>query len=386
MRAAKQLIKGYKRHEYRMPKEEFHISSKRYLRRRKKPNIHPLQTLDVGLKDKNEKLTGKQKAAMLLRSLDSATAAELLKGVDAEAVQDLAVELARLDAAGFNNNRQGLKLARQFCDSLRPNQDFRINSFLKEVLNSSVGGEKTEQIQIGIQELLNMNDPFKLICSTESKKIAAILEKEHPQAAAIVLSEMPAEKKSEVLSFLDWGIRVSIVNRMSNCGGISIEAKKRIAGGVCRHLDVVTATENAGNLSGHAEPTIRKLAVILRNLGRDIRDGLLGIVKGKDRHVSDMLVDLMIFWEDIPYISDRSLQKVFSKIDIKKLALASVKTDINLIQKIQSNITKPKAAVLKEQMLLFSAYEREDIEQAREEIVEVLREMNEKGELAFIEE
>ncbi len=94
----------------------------------------------------------------------------------------------------------------------------------------------------------------------------------------------------------------------------------------------------------------------------------------------------MIFWEDIPHISDRSLQKVLGKIDIKKLALALVKADIRLIQKIQSNITATMAAALNEQMLLDSAYEREDIEQAREEIVEVLREMNEKGELAFIEE
>jgi flagellar motor switch protein FliG len=361
-----------------MPNDEFHISSRKFLRRRKKPDIHPLQTLDEGLKDTKEKLTGKQKAAMLLRSLDSATAAELLKGVDAGAVQELAVELAHLDATSFNSSRQGLKLARQFCDSLRPNQDFRINGFLKEVLKSSVGSEKTEQIQSGIQELLNTNDPFKIIYSTEPKTIAAILEKEHPQTAAVVLSEM--------LSFLDWGIRVSIVNRMSNCGAISTEAKKRIAEVVCKRLDVVTATEKAGHLPKQSKPSIRKLAVTLRNLGQDIRDGLLGIIRGKDRHVGDMLVDLMIFWEDIPHISDRSLQKVLRKIDIKKLALALVKADIQLIQKIQSNITEPMAAVLNEQMLLDSAYEREDIEQAREEIVEVLREMNEKGELAFMEE
>ena len=74
------------------------------------------------------------------------------------------------------------------------------------------------------------------------------------------------------------------------------------------------------------------------------------------------------------------------RIDIKKLALALVKADDQLVQKIQSNITESMAAELNEQMLLVSMYEREDIEQAKEEIVEVLREMNEKGELAFIEE
>ncbi|MHC4105501.1 MAG: FliG C-terminal domain-containing protein [Planctomycetota bacterium] len=369
-----------------MPNNEFHISSRKFHRRRKKPDIHPLQTLDVELKDKKEELTGKQKAAMLLKSLDSATAAELLKGVDAEAVQELAVELAHLDATGFNSKRQGLKLARQFCDSLRPNQDFRINGFLKEVLNNSVGGEKTEHIQSGIQELLNTNDPFNLICSTKPKTIAAILEKEHPQTAAVVLSEIPAEKKSEVLSFLDWGIRISIVNRMSNCGAISIEAKKRIAEVICGRLDTVTASDKVGSLPKQSKSSKRKLAVTLRNLGREIRDGLLGIIRSKDKHISEMLVDLMIFWEDIPQISNRSLQKVLRRIDIKKLALSLVKADGRLIQKIQLNLTEPMAAVLSEQMLLVSAYEREDIEQAREEIVDVLREMNEKGELAFIEE
>ncbi len=369
-----------------MPNNEFHISSRKFLRRRKKTDIHPLQTLDMESKDTKEELTGKQKAAMLLRSLDSATATELLKGVDAEAVQELAVELAHLDATGFNSKRQGLQFAQQFCNSLRPNQDFRINGFLKEVMNSSVGDEKTEHIQSGIEELLNTNDPFKLICSAKSETIAAILKKEHPQNAAVVLSEIPAEKKSEVLSFLDWGIRVSIVNRMSNCGAVSIEAKKRIVEVICGHLEAVPASNKTGPLPKQSKPSTRKLAVTLRNLGQEIRDGLLGIIRGKDKHVSEMLVDLMIFWEDIPQISNRSLQKVLRRIDIKKLALSLVKADNQIIQKIQLNITEQMAAVLSEQMLLVSAYEREDIEQAREEIVEILREMNEKGELAFIEE
>jgi flagellar motor switch protein FliG len=99
-----------------------------------------------------------------------------------------------------------------------------------------------------------------------------------------------------------------------------------------------------------------------------------------------MVEDLMIFWEDIPQISDRSLQKALRRIDIKKLALALVGADDQLIQKIKSNISKTMAAVLNEQMLLVSAYERGDIEQAREEVVDILREMNEKNELTFMEE
>ena len=389
-----------------MLSKENQISSRKFLRTRNKAGIRPFQTPDRRVPDTKKVLTGKQKAAMLLMSLDSATAAELLKGVDAELVQELAVELAHLDAAGFSRNRQGLKLARQFCNSLQPNQGVRINGFLKELLKSTVGDEKTEQIQTGIQELLSKDNPFISICSAESQTIASVLENGHPQIAAVVLSELPAEKNSEVLSFLDWGIRVSIVNRMSSCGAMSAEAKRRIAEVVCRRLEAIVTpvlsceSKNGGAVelsptlvavkaeaaAGQSEPSLRKLAVVLRNLGKEIRDGLLGIIQGKDKRVGEMVADLMIVWEDIPQLADRSLQKALRRIDVKKLALALVKADNKLIHKIKSNISGPMAAVLNDQALLVSAYEREDIEQAREEIVQVLRDMNDKSELAFIEE
>jgi flagellar motor switch protein FliG len=280
-------------------------------------------------------------------------------------------------------------------------------------LKSTVGDEKTEHIQTGIQELLGKDDPFISIRSADSQTVATILENEHPQTAAVVLSELPVEKNSEVLSFLDWGIRVSVVNRMSSCGVMSAEAKTRIAEVVCRRLEAIAApvlscesnpqdtlrwNGGEGGLSptvvaakakaaaGQPEPSLRKLAVVLRNLGKEIRDGLLGIIQGKDRRAGEMVADLMIVWEDIPQLADRSLQRALRRIDVKKLALALVKADNKLVQKIKFNISEPMAIVLNEQALLVSAYGKEDIEQAREEIVQVLREMNEKGELAFIEE
>jgi len=423
-----------------MPNKEYQISSRKFLRTRNKAGIRPLRAPDKRLRDTKMVLTGKQKAAMLLMSLDSATTAELLKGIDAKVVQELAVELAHLDAAGFSRSRQSLKLARQFCNSLQPdefrsppnsfvglalahrtklpassrwgkphptaNKGFHLNGFLKEVLKSTVGDKKTEQIHTGIQELLYKDDPFISIRSRPPQTIASVLENEHPQTAAVVLSELPTEKNSEVLSFLDWRIRVSVVNRMSSCGAMSAEAKTRIAEVVCRGLEAIATpvlsceSKNGGEgglsptlvaakakaAAGQSEPSLRKLAVVLRNLGREIRDGLLGFIQRKDKRAGEMVADLMIVWKDIPQFADRSLQKVLRRIDVKKLALALVKADNKLIQKIKSNISEPMAVVLNEQALLVSAYGKEDIEQAREEIVQVLREMNEKGELAFIEE
>ena len=121
-------------------------------------------------------LSGKQKAAMLLLSLDTATASELVKGLDSKAVQELAVELAYLDASGLKNNSEGFEIAQQFCNSLvSPEKGFQMDEFLSELLRASIGEAKAESIQTQIQSLLHKRDPFIAIRSTDSKTLSSVL-------------------------------------------------------------------------------------------------------------------------------------------------------------------------------------------------------------------
>ncbi len=328
--------------------------------------------------------TGKQKAAMLLMSLEPTTAAELLRGLNPEVVQELAVELAYLDASGISS-RQSTEVARQFCNSLKTDQGFHFKSFLKQMLKSTVGEDKAIQIQTQIQDLLQKRDPFISIRSIDSQTIASALGNEHPQAAAVVLSELPVKKSSEVVGLLGEGIRVSVVSRMTGCEAITAEAKRRIAETVCRRLGAVAASREGAALA-RPEQSLRKVAVILRNLGKELRDGLLGAIREKDDKAGETVANLMIVWEDIPQVADRSLQEALRGTDAKKLALALVKADETIIEKIKSNISERAAATLDEETSLMSAPKKQDIEDARNEIVQALREMNEKGELAFMEE
>ena len=85
-------------------------------------------------------------------------------------------------------------------------------------------------------------------------------------------------------------------------------------------------------------------------------------------------------------VADRSLQEALRGIDAQKLALALVKADDAIAAKIKSNISERAVATLEEEASLMASPNKADIEEAREQIIQVLREKNEKGELAFIEE
>lgn len=333
-------------------------------------------------------LTGRQKAAMLLMSLDASTASQLVKGLDAEVVQELAVELAYLNAAGLGGSEQNAQVVQQFYNSLQADSGSGFGSFLNEMLKSTVGEEKAEQIQTQIQELLHKRDPFIPIRSADPQTMASVLETEHPQAAAVVLSELPARKSSEVIGLLAEGVRISTISRMTSCETVTVEAKVRIAETVCKRLEVITGTRGGGGevVEDRSEQSLRKVAVILRNLGKEVRDGLITAIKEKDNSAAEMVANLMIVWEDVTQVADRSVQEALRGIDAKQLALALRQADEAINVKIRSNISERAAAAIDEEISLTKDPKNEDIEGAREEIIQVLRKMNEEGELVFVEE
>ena len=70
----------------------------------------------------------------------------------------------------------------------------------------------------------------------------------------------------------------------------------------------------------------------------------------------------------------------------KPHAFLEIGADETIAAKIKSNISERAAATIEEETSLISAPKKADIEEAREEVVNVLRDMNEKGELNFVEE
>ena len=330
-------------------------------------------------------LTGKQKAAMLLMSLDAASAAELLKGVDPEVIRDLSAELEHLEKTGYKNNRQSLKLVRQFCTSLQSTQGFRVKGFLKEMLSSAVGARKAEHLQIRIQELLHKRDPFASLSLVESQRIASALEHEHPQTAAVVLSGLSEEKNLEVLRLMDGPVSLSAVGRMDKCKAMTSEAKTKIAEDVFKRLEPLAVDRQGRAVSSWPEQSLRKVAVILRNLGHEIRDGLVGAIQKQHGRAGEIVADLMIVWEDIPEVADESIRQALSGIDTGKIALALAGADERIVRKIRTCLPESESAALESEMLGTLASRGKDVGQARDSIVHILRELNARGELSFAE-
>jgi len=324
--------------------------------------------------------SGKQKAAMLLMSLDSATATELLKGLSPEDVQDIGMELARLDASGLRNSEEQIKITREFCESLRrQSKGVGIKGFLNEVLVSIVGRDKAEQIKTQIKKATEKRDPFGAIRAASTDELVLALRGEHQQTIAVVLSELPPRKSQEILSLLDEQDRLNAVCKLTSLETLGGEVKQRIATMVAERLK----TFKGETLPEGREQTLRRLALMLGGLEKNLRDQMLDEIRKHDEETCTIVRRLMVTWEDIPSMADRSMQESLRGIESGKLAVALYGAEEKIIQKIKSNISERAAAMLDEEISLMQEPLEKEISDAREIVIKPLREANEAGTLRF---
>ena len=160
---------------------------------------------------------GIRKAAMLLLSLDAPTAAELLRAVGPDAIKQIATEMTYLQAAGGSGRPAPAELAQEFCQRLgRRGTTGPDTDFVKQLLATVIGERESQEVMEQLSDLVQARDPFLSLRSAPTENLAQALEGESPQAVAVMLGELSAEKSGQLLSLLPEDLRIGAVCGMTS--------------------------------------------------------------------------------------------------------------------------------------------------------------------------
>jgi len=329
--------------------------------------------------------TGVQKAAMLLRNLEPDVAGELLKATPPDVVKQIVAELVYMDATG--QAADGMEPAIEFLGLLHGGGERQRASSLQDMVANAVGRDRSAELLGEVRRLVDGRDPFIPIRQAEVPALAEALRGLHPQAAAMVLMELPPEKSAALIPLLEESVRAQAVRRMAIGERVSVEAQTRVAGLIRDRLE---AQQKAQAAAGGGRPAqaggndrLRRTALLMRRLRRDLRDSLLESIHQQNADQAREIQNLMVTWEDIVIVADRNLQDILRTMDAEHLALAIQGADPKIEQKIRSNISERAAAMVDEEISLMRKPKMEDIQGARERILSELRQLNAAGELTF---
>jgi flagellar motor switch protein FliG len=324
---------------------------------------------------------GRRKAALFLMQIGPEAAAKLLSAVGREIATEIVSEIALLNATGKADRQQAEDTVRGFYTLLRGEESDWGLGFIKQVLGSALGPDDSERAFKQVKDSLDQYDPFGDIRTANVYEIVEALEGEPAQLVAVVLSELPERSSRELLSLLDEEMSNKAICGMAGATLVPAATKVRVANGIRRRLEEIRMRGGEGG--NVRERQIRKAAVLLRGLGKELRQKMLKAIGEHDPDTGALVQKMIVIWEDIPIIGDRSLQEVLRQVDLRQLAVAMYNCDQRIGNKIKKNMSEGARATVYEESELMTAPKAREIREAREAILQELRSLNEAGLLDF---
>lgn len=327
------------------------------------------------------------KAAKLLMALDPSTAGKLLKSASPQTVKEIAAELSYLRNTSSSAEVDFAEPVQEFLTLL--NKGSSGGNFVEEMLQNSLGREESVSAIKHVQDLVQARDPFVDIRPANVGAIAQALKGESAQVAAMILAELTPKKSAQLLGLLPEDMKTQVIMGMSGAAQASSEARVRVAAVIAERMTQASSQAGPAQVvddDGLRQQQLRKIALVLRSLEPEFSSSMIESIGKQNEQDGKDVKRLMVTWEDLKTVSDRNLQEALRTADAHQLALSLVEADEVTAAKIRQNISERAAGMLDEEASLLSSPKAEEIEQARETILDTLREMNSKGELTFEEE
>lgn len=324
-------------------------------------------------KDGKIAMTGIRKAAIMLMVLGSDIAGEIMKQMDPNAVEDLAREVASLsDVSPAERN----EVVREFYHMSLAYSYAQHGglSMARSLLEKSLPKDEATRIMQQIESAVH-SAPFAFLQKAESENLLTFIQDEHPQTIALILSHLPAQKASEILAGLPSAKQMEVVTRVANMEQTNPEIIREVERGLENRLSAIVSQtfEKAGGVETVAE--------MLNLADRTTEKNILEQLETENPELVEEIRRLMFVFEDINLVDDKGIQTVLKEVDNDELALALKTASDELKDKIFRNMSERAAQLINEDMEYMGPVRLSDVEAAQQKIVDVVRRLDDAGEI-----
>jgi flagellar motor switch protein FliG len=318
--------------------------------------------------------SGVRKAAVLLMSLPEEEAAQLMGRLDKREVEAVSIEIARLRTV---TGDEQVGVIDEFV-AANPSAMLGGSGGLdvaKKLVEKALGKNASgtlENVRQSIEAL-----PFRFLRDVDSQNLLTFIMDEHPQTIALILSHVPPSYGAELLGRLPMDRQLAVVRRVAHMGQTSPEIIHEVEKGLENRMTSVTGQsfQNAGGISLVAE--------ILNVADRATERTLLENLAQDDPDLVEDIRRRMFVFEDIVKFADKDIQTVLKNVDSAQWAMALKGASENLKEKILGNMSQRASGVLREEMEFLGPVRVSNVEQAQQQIVDIIRRLEDSGEITL---
>lgn len=320
-------------------------------------------------------LSPRRKAAIVLLRLGSERAGPLLRVMRRHELASLAREVASLGRVEMGLADAVLRefLNQSEGDAL-PSGDVEL-AF--EYLRSTFGERMAREI-VSEFDGTGASIPFRFLDHLDAPVIAENLLGEHPQTIALVLSHLRPDQSAEIISNLPGELVVQVGLRLGTMERVTADALEAVENGLRQRFAAVLENKFLDATGG-----VDSLVELITLADKAVEDIIMAGLKEVDAELAAEVRAKLFVFADLQLLSDRQMQMVLRTIDSTTLPLALKGVSEAVKDKVLDNLSSRARENLVDEIELLGSVRTTDVEEAQNQILDLVRQLEESGDLVI---
>lgn len=321
-----------------------------------------------------DKLTGPQKAAILFLSMGEEFASKVFRGLDEKSIKKIGRYMSEINYIPSD-------VLKKVFDEFLSNIDNDVNlvvsgkEFLQDVVSKTLDKETAREVFRVIDSRVS-NTPFADFEYIPTENIYNILQGEHPQTIALILSYIPQEKAAELLGFFPQETQADIALRIVQIRHVDTDIVGEIDVAIKQDLSKV-------GMSAKKFDGVEKLANILNEVDGNTEEAVMSFIENEDNELADLIRQKMFIFEDLLSLDDRHFRDILQNIDSQVLARSLRTSSEEMKNKIFGNLSQRASEMLKEDIEVMGPVKLSEVEEAQQEILRTAKRLESEGRIVL---
>jgi len=327
----------------------------------------------INMAEKKEKveMNPLQRAALVLSSIGSENASHVFKHFSDDEIERLTLEVAKLDYWPAEQVESVLNEFYELCLTQKVISEGGVD-YAREVLEKAFGPQQANALFEKITKQLKTK-AFSFVRKADYKNLLAIVQNEHPQTIALILSYSRSDQASAILSELPKEVRIDVVERIARMDAASPDVVKSIEETLERkYANLVTM--DSMEVGG-----INYIADVLNNVDRATEKFIFDELIQRDPKLAENIRQKMFVFEDIILLDSMAIQTFLKEVEPKDLSISIKGSSAEVAEVIYANMSSRMRESTQTDVEYLSNVRMRDVEEAQQRIVNIIRRLEDEN-------
>ena len=320
-------------------------------------------------------MTSTQRAAVLMLLLGEEQASDIIRFLNPKEVQALGAAMVQVQ----DLSQEAINVVLdEFVATIKKQTSLALGTadYVEKVFKRALGDDKAASVLGRISPGAGSKG-LEILSWMDARSIADMIQAEHPQVVAIILSVLEPMVAADVLAFLPVDSRAEVIQRVASLETVQPSAMVE--------LEAIMKKQFSSNSSAKSSSFggVKAAASIMNLTKTALEAAVMGGLRDLDPDMMQKIQDNMFTFENLTGVDNKGIQTIMRNVEPDLMMKALKGASDAVKDKFLGNMSERARGMFKDDMEALGPMRLADVEEAQKMIMRAARKLADAGDLVL---